>query len=76
MVPVSYLLLARVVERVKALRSAPARVPQAVRVAGVVLLVALVGWLLSATSVRVRLRSRQTTSYVEPQRRPRGTLSL
>jgi len=49
-VPVSYLLLARVVERVKALRSAPARVPQAVRVAGVVLLVALMGWLLSTTS--------------------------
>jgi len=49
-VPVSYLLLARVVDRVKALRSSPARVPQAVRVAGVVLLVALMGWLLSATS--------------------------
>jgi hydrophobe/amphiphile efflux-1 (HAE1) family protein len=49
-VPVSYLLLARVIDRVKALRSSPARVPQAVRVAGVVLLVALMGWLLSATS--------------------------
>ena len=49
-VPVSYLLLARVVERVKAMRSAPTRVPQAARVAGVVLLVAVLGWLLSASS--------------------------
>jgi outer membrane protein len=49
-VPVSYLLLARFVERVRAFRAAPARVPQAVRVAGVVLLVALVGWLLSTTN--------------------------
>jgi hydrophobe/amphiphile efflux-1 (HAE1) family protein len=50
-VPVAYLLLARIVERVKAWRAEPnARVPQAVRVAGVVLLVAMVGWLLSATS--------------------------
>ena len=50
-VPVAYLLLARIVERVKAWRTEPnARVPQAVQVAGVVLLVAMVGWLLSATS--------------------------
>ena len=49
-VPVAYLLLARVLERVKARRRAPARIPQAARVAGVMLLVALVGWLLSATS--------------------------
>src|SRR6478735_1719227 len=49
-VPVSYLLLARVVERMKAWRRSTARVPQAVRVAGVVLLVALVGWLLSASN--------------------------
>jgi len=49
-VPVAYLLLARIIERVKAFRSAPARVPQAVRVAGVILLVALMGWLLSTTS--------------------------
>src|ERR1043165_1774500 len=49
-VPVSYLLLARVIERVKALRATPAQVPQAVRVAGVILLVAVLGWLLSATS--------------------------
>jgi len=50
-VPIAYLLLARIVARVKAWRTEPnARVPQAVRVAGVVLLVAMVGWLLSATS--------------------------
>jgi HAE1 family hydrophobic/amphiphilic exporter-1 len=50
-VPVAYLLLARIVERVKAWRAEPnAPVPQAVRVAGVVLLVAMVGWFLSATS--------------------------
>jgi HAE1 family hydrophobic/amphiphilic exporter-1 len=50
-VPVAYLLLARMVERFKAWREQPdARVPQAVRVAGVVLLVAMVGWFLSTTS--------------------------
>ena len=50
-VPVAYLLLARAVERVKAWRARPAaRVPHAVRVAGVVILVAMVGWLLSAAS--------------------------
>ena len=56
-VPVSYLLLARVVDRVKALRSTPARVPQAVRVAGVVLLVALMGWLLSTTNAFAQTRA-------------------
>lgn len=50
-VPVAYLLLARAVGSVKAWRAEPnARVPHVVRVAGVVLLVAMVGWLLSATS--------------------------
>ena len=49
-VPVAYLLLARGVERVKAWRATPARVPQAVRVTGVILLVAALGWLLSATT--------------------------
>ena len=48
-------------ERVKAWRSAPARVPQAVRVAGVVLLVALVGWLLSATSAFADSAREQTS---------------
>ena len=50
-VPVAYLLLARIVERVKAWRAEPnARVPQAARVAGVVIVVAMVGWFLSTTS--------------------------
>jgi len=50
-VPVAYLLLARIVERVNSWRTAPAaRLPQVARVAGVVLLVAIVGWLLSASS--------------------------
>ncbi len=54
-VPVAYLLLARMVARVKSWRAEPtASVPQAVRVAGVVLLVAMVGWLLSATSAFAR----------------------
>jgi HAE1 family hydrophobic/amphiphilic exporter-1 len=58
-VPVAYLLLARVVDRVRAWRSAPARVPQAVRVAGVVLLVAVLGWLLSATTALASDSARQ-----------------
>ena len=49
-VPVAYFLLARILERAKTWRSMPARVPQAVRVTGLVLLVALMGWLLSATT--------------------------
>ena len=62
-VPVAYLLLARIVERAKAWRAAPeARVPQAVRVAGVVLLVAMVGWLLSATSAFASDSAREQTS--------------
>ena len=62
-VPVAYLLLARIVERAKAWRAAPeTRVPQAVRVAGVVLLVAMVGWLLSATSAFASDSAREQTS--------------
>jgi hydrophobe/amphiphile efflux-1 (HAE1) family protein len=57
-VPVSYLLLARVVDRVKSWRGSQARVPQAVRVTGVVLLVALVGWLLSASNAFAQDASR------------------
>jgi len=49
-VPVSYLLLARSVERVKRLRESGAYVPQVARVAGIVLLAAVLGWLLSATT--------------------------
>ena len=50
-VPVAYLLLARVLERVKAWRSGTLpRLHPAVRATGVVIIVALVGWLLSATA--------------------------
>jgi hydrophobe/amphiphile efflux-1 (HAE1) family protein len=50
-VPVAYLLLSRTIERMQAWRASPAtHVPQAVRIAGVVLFVALVGWLISATT--------------------------
>ena len=49
-VPVAYLLLARTLERVKAWRAAGVRVPQAVRVTGIVLFVAALGWLISATT--------------------------
>jgi outer membrane protein TolC len=49
-VPVAYLLLARILDRVKAWRMAGAPVPQAVRVTGVILLIAALGWLISATT--------------------------
>ena len=49
-VPVAYLLLARILDRVKAWRTSGARVPQPVRVTGVILLVAVLGWLISATT--------------------------
>jgi HAE1 family hydrophobic/amphiphilic exporter-1 len=49
-VPVAYLVLARTLERVKGWRASGVRVPQAVRVTGVVLLVAVLGWLISATT--------------------------
>jgi hydrophobic/amphiphilic exporter-1 (mainly G- bacteria), HAE1 family len=49
-VPVAYLLLARTLERVKAWRASGARVPQMVRVTGVIVLIAVLGWLISATS--------------------------
>jgi outer membrane protein TolC len=50
-VPVAYLLLARVQARLKAWRSDPAaRLHPAARVTGVVLLLALVGWFISTAS--------------------------
>ncbi len=49
-VPVAYLLLARLLDRVKAWRASGVRVPQPVRVTGVILLVAVLGWLISATT--------------------------
>jgi len=61
-VPVAYLLLARTLERVQAWRASGVRVPQAVRVTGVILLVAALGWLISATSA-----SAQTTAAAQVQ---------
>jgi HAE1 family hydrophobic/amphiphilic exporter-1 len=58
-VPVAYLLLARILERVKAWRAAGARVPQAVRVTGMILLIAALGWLISATSAFAQATARQ-----------------
>ncbi|MGE3275605.1 MAG: efflux RND transporter permease subunit [Vicinamibacterales bacterium] len=50
-VPVSLLLLSRIVARVKSWRANPeARLHPAVRTAGLVLLVALAGWILSAST--------------------------
>ena len=79
-VPVAYLLLARIVARVKAWRSEPnARVPQAVRVAGVVLLVAMVGWFLSTSSAFASdsARAQGTPSVgTNLQVRPSDTVTL
>jgi HAE1 family hydrophobic/amphiphilic exporter-1 len=50
-VPVAYLLLHRVLERVKAWRTNPAaRLPAPVRVAGMLLLAILVGWFISTAA--------------------------
>src|SRR5688572_22263386 len=49
-VPVAYFLLARTLDRVKAWRASGARVPQMVRVTGMIVLVAVIGWLISATT--------------------------
>ncbi|HYE85411.1 MAG TPA: efflux RND transporter permease subunit [Vicinamibacterales bacterium] len=62
-VPVSYLLLARMVQRVKAMRQSGMRVPQPVRVAGMILVVAALGWLISATTA---FASEQTRPAAAP----------
>ena len=68
-VPVAYLLLARLLARVKAWRSQPAAgLHPAARIAGIVLVLALVGWLLSTTSAFA-----QTGGLSQP---PSGALSL
>jgi len=75
-VPVSYLLLARFVERVRAFRATPARVPQAVRVAGVVLLVALMGWLLSTTTAFAQSGPQSAFATATAGQAPAGTITL
>ncbi len=62
-VPVAYLLLARLVARVKARRARPAaRLHPAARIAGIVLALALVGWFLSATSAFAQERRQPSLS--------------
>jgi outer membrane protein TolC len=61
-VPVAYLVLARTLERVKGWRASGVRVPQAVRVTGVVLLVAVLGWLISATTAFAQPSSASATA--------------
>jgi hydrophobe/amphiphile efflux-1 (HAE1) family protein len=60
-VPVAYLLLARILERVKAWRVSGARVPQPVRVTAVILLIAALGWLISATTAFASDAAREQT---------------
>jgi hydrophobe/amphiphile efflux-1 (HAE1) family protein len=62
-VPVAYLLLARTLDRVKAWRASGARVPQAVRVTGAILIVAALGWLISATSAFAQPGSALTLTF-------------
>ena len=56
-VPVAYLLLHRMLERFKAWRTNPsARVPTPVRVAGMLILVVLLGWFISASAALAQPR--------------------
>ncbi len=66
-VPVAYLLLARILENLKSRREAGMRVPQAVRVTGVILIVAALGWLFSATSA---------SAQAAPAQAPGSTMTL
>jgi hydrophobe/amphiphile efflux-1 (HAE1) family protein len=70
-VPVAYLLLARIVERVKAWRAQGSPVPQAVRVTGVILIVAALGWLISATAAFA-----SGAGQVQPGPQPGEVMSL
>jgi outer membrane protein TolC len=62
-VPVAYLLLARILERVQAWRAAGARVPHAVRVTGMILLIAALGWLISATTAFAQTTGPMTLTF-------------
>jgi len=68
-VPVAYLLLARTLERLQARKAAGVRVPQAVRVTGVILIIAALGWMLSSTTAFAQ------TSAAAPQA-PGSTMTL
>ncbi len=67
-VPVAYLVLARTLERVKGWRASGVRVPQAVRVTGVVLLVAVLGWLISATTAFASASAREQSGELRRDR--------
>ena len=74
-VPVAYLLLARVLARLQAWRARPApKLAPAARIAGIVLVVALVGWFLSASNAFAQ--SPQTRSLSEPGLPSQAGLSL
>ena len=62
-VPVAYLLLARTLERVKAWRASGMRVPQAVRVTGVVLLVAVLLHIVAAVQLTLLDRAARPVGY-------------
>jgi HAE1 family hydrophobic/amphiphilic exporter-1 len=82
-VPVAYLLLARFLERLRAWRANPsARLHPAVRVTGVLLLVVLVGWFLTAASALAQSGLRPSLEATADRHRlgdggqPGQTLSL
>ena len=68
-VPVAYLLLHRILEWFQARKAAGVRVPQTVRVTGVILIVAALGWLLSSSTAFA-----QTTGAA--QQSPGSTMTL
>jgi hydrophobe/amphiphile efflux-1 (HAE1) family protein len=74
-VPVAYLLLARILGRVQAWRAQPStKLAPAARIAGIVLILALVGWFLSAANAFAQ--SQPTRPLSEPPGQPAGPLSL
>jgi len=74
-VPVAYLLLARMLSRLQAWRSQPSpKLAPAVRIAGVVLVLALVGWFLSASNAFAQPVAGRSLSDAPGQ--PQGALSL
>jgi outer membrane protein TolC len=79
-VPVAYLLLHRVLDRLKAWRANPAtRIPTPVRVAGTLILVVLVGWFISAAAAFAQaptgtaLRISASAVVAADQGRPAGS---
>jgi HAE1 family hydrophobic/amphiphilic exporter-1 len=67
-VPVSYLLLSRMLERARGWRQAPSRRPSpAVRVGGALILVLLVGGLLAAASAFAQTRPRDGRGELPPE---------